>query len=137
MVSGHYHLEGRRRSWYNLRVRALLIGYFFLITVLAALPVVAAHRLQGRFRQPWLFTYTAYLAAWAAVALLSVAQYILLGTFLPQSAWSEITAATRPLFFIAYGAAVYCLGSLVIQLTGSRLSRAYTGSLPCRSARPG
>jgi len=124
--SGHYHFVGRRRPCYNLRVRALLIGYFFLITVLAALPIVAAHRLLVRFRQPWLFTYTAYLAAWAAVALLSVAQYILLGSFLPQSAWSEITAATRPLFFITYGAAIYFLGSLVTQLTGGRLSRVYT-----------
>jgi DNA-binding CsgD family transcriptional regulator len=97
-----------------------------LVTVLAALPVLAAFRLRDQFRQPWLSPYVAYLAAWGAVALLSVGQYMLLGTFLPQSAWAETSAATRPLFFIAFGVAIYFLGSFLAQLTGGRLARAYT-----------
>jgi len=115
------------RLWYNPRVRGLLIGYFFLITALAALPVLEASRLQARFRQPWLSTYTFYLAAWGAVVLLSVGQFMLLGRFLPQSAWGPASAAMRPLFFITFGVALYFLGSLVTQITGGRLSRAYIG----------
>jgi len=107
-------------------VRALLIGYFFLATVLAALPVVAAFRLRDQFRQPWLSPYVSFLAAWGAVALLSVGQYMLLGPFLPQSAWAQTSAATRPLFFIAYGVAIYFLGSFLSQLTGGQLARTYT-----------
>ncbi len=107
-------------------MRALLIGYFFLITVLAALPVLAAFRLRNQFRQPWLAPYTSYLAAWGAVVLLSVGQYMLLGTFLPQSAWDQASAATRPLFFIAFGVAIYFLGSFLAQLTGGPLPRSYT-----------
>ena len=94
-------------------MRALLIGYFFLITVLAALPVVAADRLRARYHRPWLSPYASFLAAWGAVVLLSVGQYMLLGRFLPGSAWSEASAATRPLFFIAFGVAVYFLGSFL------------------------
>ncbi len=124
--TGHYHFEGRAGAWYNVPVRALLIGYFFLITLLAALPVLAAFRLRDQFRQPWLAPYASYLTAWGAVALLSVGQYMLLGRFLPASAWSELSAATRPLFFIAFGVAVYFLGSFLTQLTGGRLARAYT-----------
>lgn len=112
--------------WYNTPVRGLLIGYFFLITTLAALPVFEASHLQARFRQPWLSTYTFYLAAWGAVVLLSVGQYMLLGRFLPQSAWSPISAAMRPLLFIAFGLALYFFGALVAQMAGGRLSRAYT-----------
>jgi DNA-binding CsgD family transcriptional regulator len=107
-------------------VRALLIGYFFLITVLAALPVLAAFKLREQYRQPWLSPYTSYLAAWGAVVLLSVGQYMLLGTFLPQSAWGQTSAATRPLFFIAFGVAIYFLGSFLATLTGGRPARSYT-----------
>lgn len=107
-------------------MRALLIGYFFLITVLAALPILAALRLRDRYHQPWLSAYVSYLTAWGAVVLLSVGQYMLLGTFLPQSAWSETSAATRPLFFIAFGVAIYFLGSFLAQLAGGRLARAGT-----------
>ena len=123
--SGRYYVEGMRLC-YNLSVRAVLIGYFFLIAVLAALPVLAASRLRARFGQPWLSSYTSYLAAWGAVVLLSVGQFMLLGRFLPQSEWSQTSAATRPLFFIAFGVAVYFLGSFVAQLVGGRPSRAYT-----------
>ena len=112
--------------WYNLPVRALLIGYFFLITVLAALPVLAASRLRARYHRPWLSPYISYLAAWGAVVLLSVGQYMLLGRFLPGSAWDEAAAATRPLFFIAFGMAVYFLGSFLAELTGGRLTRRFT-----------
>ena len=121
-----YHFVGRALAWYNLRVRGLLIGYFFLATVLAALPVLAAFRLRDQFRQPWLSPYVSYLAAWGAVVLLSVGQYMLLGTFLPESAWDQTSAATRPLFFIAFGIAMYFLGSFLSLLTGGGLSRAYT-----------
>jgi DNA-binding CsgD family transcriptional regulator len=109
-----------------VRVRGLLIGYFFLVAVLAAVPVLAAHRLRTKYHRPWLSSYTSYLAAWGAVVLLSVGQYMLLGTFLPQSAWSDLSAATRPLFFIAYGVAVYFLGLFLAELTGARITRAFT-----------
>jgi DNA-binding CsgD family transcriptional regulator len=107
-------------------VRALLIGYFFLIAALAAVPVLAANRLRADYHRPWLSSYTFYLAAWGAVVLLSVGQYMLLGPFLPPSAWSDVSAATRPLFFIAFGVAIYFLGAFVSELTGSRLTRAFT-----------
>ena len=107
-------------------MRALLIGYFFLITALAALPVLVANRLRAGYHRPWLSPYTSYLAAWGAVVLLSVGQYMLLGRFLPGSAWGEASAATRPLFFIAFGVAVYFLGSFLAELTGGRLARAFT-----------
>jgi len=123
-----YHFVGRALACYNLPVRALLIGYFFLITVLAGLPVLAAFRLRDQFRQAWLSPYASYLAAWGAVALLSVGQYMLLGTFLPQAAWDQTSAATRPLFFIAFGIAMYFLGSFLSRLTGGGLSRAYTSA---------
>jgi DNA-binding CsgD family transcriptional regulator len=112
--------------WYNLRVRALLVGYFFLVAVLAALPVLAASRLRAQYHRPWLSSYTAYLAAWGAVVLLSVGQYMLLGPFLPASAWSEVSGATRPLFFTAFGVAVYFLGLFLAELTGRGLSRTFT-----------
>jgi DNA-binding CsgD family transcriptional regulator len=51
---------------------------------------------------------------------------MLLGTFLPQSAWSDLSAASRPLFFIAYGVAVYFLGLFLAELTGARITRAFT-----------
>jgi DNA-binding CsgD family transcriptional regulator len=82
--------------------------------------------LRDQFRQPWLAPYGSFLAAWGAVVLLSVGQYMLLGRFLPASAWSELSAATRPLFFIAFGAAVYFLGSFLSRLTRGGLSRGYT-----------
>jgi DNA-binding CsgD family transcriptional regulator len=113
-------------AWYNLSVRALLIGYLFLITVLAGLPVLAAHRLRDQFHRPWLSPYASFLAAWGAVVLLSVGQYMLLGTFLPESAWGQTSAATRPLFFIAFGIAMYFLGSFLSRMTGGGLSRGYT-----------
>jgi DNA-binding CsgD family transcriptional regulator len=124
--TGGYHFVGSALAWYNLSVRGLLIGYFFLAAVLAALPVLAAFRLRDQFRQPWLSPYVAYLAAWGAVVLLSVGQYMLLGTFLPESAWDQTSAATRPLFFIAFGVAMYFLGSFLSRLTGGGLSRGYT-----------
>jgi DNA-binding CsgD family transcriptional regulator len=111
--------------WYNLTVRAAAIGYFFVVTVLAGLPVWAAHRLQTTFHQRWLFPYTLYLASWGALVLLSVAQYVLIGSFLPESAWVQLSAATRPLFAIAFGVALYFLSSFMAQLTGGRLSQAY------------
>ncbi len=107
-------------------MRAILIGYFFLITALAALPVLAANRLRTRYHRPWLSPYTAYLAAWGAVVLLSVGQFMLIGSFIPASAWGPVSAATRPLFFIAYGVAVYFLGWYLAELTGGRLTRAFT-----------
>lgn len=105
---------------------ALLVGYFFLITVLAALPVLAASRLRTQYRCPWLSPYTSYLAAWGALVLLSVGQFMLLGSFVPASAWNQVSAATRPLFFIAFGVAIYFLGAFLAQLTGSRLARGFT-----------
>jgi DNA-binding CsgD family transcriptional regulator len=112
--------------WYNLTVRALAIGYFFVVTALAGLPVWASHRLQTKFHQRWLFPYTLYLASWGALVLLSVAQYVLIGSFLPEAAWEQLSAATRPLFAIAFGVALYFLSSFMAQLTGGRLSRSYT-----------
>jgi len=124
--TGGYHFVGSAAAWYNLSVRALLIGYFFLVALLAAVPVWAAHRLRRQYHGPWLSPYTSYLAAWGAVVLLSVGQYMLLGSFLPESAWSQTSAATRPLFFIAFGVAAYFLGSFLSRLTGGGLSRGYT-----------
>ncbi len=124
--TGGYHFVSSAPAWYNQSVRALLIGYVFLAAVLAAVPVWAAFRLRDQFRQPWLAPYGSFLAAWGALVLLSVGQYMLLGTFLPESAWGQISAATRPLFFIAFGVAIYFLGSFLSLLTGGGLSRGYT-----------
>jgi DNA-binding CsgD family transcriptional regulator len=107
-------------------VRALAIGYFFVVTVLAGLPVWAAHRLQTQFRQGWLLPYTLYLASWGALVLLSVVQYLLLGRFLPDAMWGQLLAATRPLFAVAFAVTLYFLSSFMAQMTGGRLSRAYT-----------
>ena len=121
-----YHFVGRTRAWYNLAMRALAIGYFFVVAALAGLAVRMAHRLQTQSRQSWLPTYTFYLASWGAVVLLSVVNYLLLGNFLPDAAWGPLQAGTRPLFFVAFGVALYFLSSFMAQLTGGRLSRAYT-----------
>ena len=51
-------------------MRALAIGYFFLVAALAGLAVWMAHRLRVRFRQPWLSPYALFLASWGALALL-------------------------------------------------------------------
>jgi DNA-binding CsgD family transcriptional regulator len=85
-----------------------------------------AYRLQVRFRQRWLLAYTFYLASWAALVLLMFVQYKLIGSFLPASAWEQLFAATRPLLAVAFGVALYFLASFVAQMTGGRLSRAYT-----------
>jgi DNA-binding CsgD family transcriptional regulator len=116
---------GSARAWYNLPVRALAIGYFFFVTALAALPVRSAHRLRNQFHQAWLFPYTVFLASWGALVLLSVVQFILLGWYLPATAWDQVAPATRPLFAMAFGVALYFLSSFMAQLTGGRLSRAY------------
>ncbi len=86
-----------------------------------------AHRLQTRFRQPWLPAYTLYLASWGALVLLSVVQYMLIGSFLPESAWEQTRRRRHgrcsPWRF---GVTLYFLSSFMAQLTGGRLSRAYT-----------
>ena len=124
--SGRYHFVSRAGAWYNLAVRALVIGYFFVVAAIAGLAVWMAHRLQTRFRQPWLPAFTSYLASWGALVLLSVLQFLLLGSFLPESAWEQMSAATRPLLALALAVALYFLSSFMAQLTGGRLSRAYT-----------
>ena len=68
---------GSARTSDKLTVRAFVIGYFFVLAVLAGLAVCVAHRLQTRFRQPWLTPYTVFLVSWGAVGLHSVVQYIL------------------------------------------------------------
>lgn len=124
-LCGEYRFVGRAASCYNLAVRALAIGYVFVVAALAGLAVRMAYRLQLQFRQPWLPPYVFYLASWGALVLLSVVQYLLIGSFLPDSAWNQLMAATRPLFMIALGVALYFLSSFMVQLTGGRLSRAY------------
>ena len=120
------HFVGSRRAWYNLTVRPLVVGYFFVVAALAGLSVLMSHRLQTRFRQPWLPTYTLFVASWAVMGLLSVVQFMLIGAFLRESAWDQLLAATRPLFAIALGVTLYFLASFLVQMTGGRLSRAYT-----------
>ena len=112
--------------WYNLPVRALAIGYFFAVAALAGLAVRWSYRLQTSFRQPWLPPYTLYLACWGVLALLSVVQYLLLGRFLPAAMWGQMQMATRPLFAVTLAVALYFLSSFMAQMTGGRLSRAYT-----------
>jgi len=107
-------------------VHALAVGYFFLVAALAGLAVWVSHRLQTRYRQPWLSPYTHYLASWGALVMLSVVQYLLLGRMLPASMWGQLSAATRPLFVVALAVALYFLSSFMAQLTGGSLSRAYT-----------
>jgi hypothetical protein len=48
--------------WYNLAVRALTVAYFFVVSVLSALPVWLGYRLQKDFHRAWLVPYTLYLA---------------------------------------------------------------------------
>ena len=112
--------------WYNLAVRALTVGYFFLVSVLAALPVWLGYRLQKEFHRAWLFPYTLYLAGWGAFVLLSVVQFMLIGWFLPQPQWNQVAAATRPLFAVIFAVTLYFLSAFMAQVTGGRLPRAYT-----------
>ena len=107
-------------------MHALTIGYFFVLAAIAGLAVWMAHRLQLRFRQPWLPSFTLYLACWGALVLLSFVQYGLIGSFLPESAWEQLMTATRPLFAVALAVSLYFLSSFMAQLSGGRLSRAYT-----------
>jgi len=120
------HFVGSRWACYNLTVRPLVVGYFFVVAGLAGLSVWMSHRLQTRFRQPWLPTYTLFVASWAVLVLLSVVQFMLIGSFLRESAWDQLLAATRPLFAVALGVTLYFLASFLAQMTGGRLSRAYT-----------
>ena len=124
--SRRYHFVGSRWACYNLTVRPLVVGYFFVVAALAGLSVLMSHRLQTRFRQPWLPTYTLFVASWAVLVLLSVVQFMLIGSFLRESAWDQLLAATRPLFAVALGVTLYFLASFLAQMTGGRLSRAYT-----------
>jgi DNA-binding CsgD family transcriptional regulator/putative Mn2+ efflux pump MntP len=107
-------------------MRGLTVGYFFLVSLLAALPVWLGYRLQKEFHKAWLFPYTLYLAGWCAFVVLSVMQYMLIGSFLPQAQWNLLAAATRPLFAITLAFTLYYLSAFMAQLTGGRLPRAYT-----------
>lgn len=111
--------------WYNLAVRALTVAYFFVVSVLAALPVWLGYRLHREFHRAWLFPYTLYLAGWGALVLLSVVQFILIGWFLPQPEWDQVATATRPLFAITLAVTLYFLSAFMAQVTGGRLPRAY------------
>ena len=121
-----FHFVGSACAWYNLTVLALAIGYFFVVAVLAGLAVGMAFRLHVQFRQPWLLAYTFYVASWGALGVLLVAQYMLVGSLLSETAWQRLQPATRPLLAIAFGVALYFLSSFMAQLTGGRLSRAYS-----------
>jgi DNA-binding CsgD family transcriptional regulator len=107
-------------------VLALAIGYFFVLAALAGVAVWMAHRLHAQFRQAWLLPYTFYLASWGALALLMVVQYMLIGALVPEAVWNQLQPATRPLVAIGLGVSLYFLSSFMAQLTGGRLSRAYT-----------
>jgi DNA-binding CsgD family transcriptional regulator/putative Mn2+ efflux pump MntP len=111
--------------WYNLAVPALTVAYFFVVSVLAALPVWLGYRLQREFHKAWLSPYTLYLAGWGAFVLLSVVQYMLIGSLLPQPQWDQVAAATRPLFAITFAVTLYFLSAFMAQVTGGRLPRAY------------
>jgi len=111
--------------WYNPAVRALTVAYFFAVSVLAALPVWLGYRLQKDFHRAWLFPYTIYLAGWGAFVLLSVVQYMLIGSLLPQPQWDQVAAATRPLFAITFAVTLYFLSAFMAQVTGGRLPLAY------------
>jgi DNA-binding CsgD family transcriptional regulator len=107
-------------------VRALAIGYFFVLAALAGLAVGMARRLQARFRQPWLSAYTLFLASWGALVLLSAVQFLLAWEFLPHEVWGQLQLITRPLFAIALGVSLYFLCALMAELPGGRLSRGFT-----------
>ena len=107
-------------------MRALAIGYFFLVAALAGLAVGMAYRLQRRYRQRWLSPYTLFLVSWGAFGLLSVVQYILAWEFLPHSVWNQLQVITRPLVAVAFGSMLFFIASAMAQLTGGRLSRAFT-----------
>jgi DNA-binding CsgD family transcriptional regulator len=107
-------------------VRALAIGYFFLVAALAGLAVGMASWLQRRYRQPWLSPYALFLVSLGAFALLSVVQYILAWEFLPHSVWNQLQVITRPLVAVALGSMLYFIASAMAQLTGGRLRRAFT-----------
>ena len=114
------------RLWYKLAVPALTLAYFFVVSVLAALPVWLGYRLQKDFHRAWLFPYTLYLVGWGVFVLLAVVQYMLIGSFLPQPQWDQVAAATRPLFAITLAVTLYFLSSFMAQLTGGRLPRPYS-----------
>jgi hypothetical protein len=110
--------------WYNLAVRALTVGYFFLVSMLSALPVWIGYGLQRDFQRAWLLPYTLYLAGWGAFVLLSVVPYILIGWVLPQPQWDQVAAGARPLFAITFALTLYCVSAFMAQVTGGRLPRA-------------
>jgi DNA-binding CsgD family transcriptional regulator len=120
------HFVGSVCAWYNVTVRAVDIAFFFVVAALAGLAVRVAYRLQVQFRQAWLTPYTFYLASWSALVLLSVVQYLLIGSFLPETAWDQLLTATGPLFAVTLAVTLYFLSSFLAQITGGRLSRTYT-----------
>jgi len=100
-------------------VRALAIGYFFLVAALAGLAVGMAYRLQTRYRQRWLSPYALFLVSWGAFGLLSVVQYILAWEFLPHSVWNQLQVITRPPESLAIAASVITLVFKVGMMYGS------------------
>jgi DNA-binding CsgD family transcriptional regulator len=103
----------------------MTVAYFFVVSVLAALPVWLGCRLQREFPRAWLVPYTLYLAGWGVFVLLSVVQHMLIGWFLPQPQWDQVAAAMRPLFAITLAVTLYFLSAFMAQVTGGLLPRAY------------
>lgn len=105
-------------------MRAFALVYFFGVTVIGFLTVRAAHRLQ-RYPQPYLSAWTLYVGLWNALVLLSVAQFVLVGVFVPPESQPPLALAFGPLAVVAMASALYFLSSFMAQVAGRALSRTY------------
>jgi DNA-binding CsgD family transcriptional regulator len=101
------------------------ILYFFAVSAIGCLMVRKAYVLQSTYGLPYLHSYTFFLATWNAYVLFSVFQFILAARFLPDSTWTELTQATRPLFVIVMAVSLYFISSFLAQVSGSPLTKFY------------
>jgi DNA-binding CsgD family transcriptional regulator len=102
------------------------VSYFFAVAILACLAVWMAHRLQARFRQPYLPAFTRYVLSWCGLTLLSVMLYVLGGLFLPAASIDAAVQAGGPLFATLMAVSLYFLADFMAQLSGRSLPRFYT-----------
>ncbi len=106
-------------------MRATAILFFFAIAGLGYLAVLAAHRLQVRYRQDYLPAWTVYVGAWSALAALAVLQFVTVQSFVPSSSLELLLLALSPLMLIVLAVALYALSSFLARLAGRTLPRTF------------
>jgi DNA-binding CsgD family transcriptional regulator len=122
-----YHFVGSpRQNLVEQGVRPLAVSYFFVVATLAFLAVWLAHRLQVRFRQPYLPAFMLYVGFWCGLTLLSIMLFVLGGLFLPGTSVDAAVVTGGPLFATLLAVALYFLSQFMAQLSGRDLPRRYT-----------